>query len=309
MPTPRLRQALRATLLATTLLAAAPVHAETPAPQPPAYQGLRKTIAVDPFQTPDSIVGGAGTSEGLTTLLTDALTHDGRFVVVERDAMDSIATEQQLGAQHSTTVETAAQAGHLIGANFIVRAAVTKFETQAGASSISVYGVGLSSSHAVVGVALRVIDTTTGQVVATSKGEATAAAHGVSLSYVFNNGQSASFGEQRQTPLGEAAEKAIDQAVAGIATGLEHAPWSALVVERADGRVYINAGANENLEPGALLHVARKDHDLTDPSTGEVLETIKDDVGDVRVTEVREKISIAEVVSGAPVRGDVLTVR
>jgi curli biogenesis system outer membrane secretion channel CsgG len=287
---------------AVALAAALPATADTPGP----YAGLRKTVAVDTFQTPDSIIGGAGTSEGLTSMLTDALVHDGRFVVVERDALSVISTEQQLGTQHSTTAETSAAAGNLIGANLIVRGAVTKFEAQAQSNSISIAGVGMSSGHAVVAVTLRVIDTTTGQVIATSKGEGTAATHGATLSLVVK-GQPAALGSQNQTPLGQAAEEAISRAVAGIVTGMEHAPWSALVVDNADGHIYINAGAAQNLQPQTVLHVYRKDRDLTDPATGIVLETLRTDVGVVRVTEVREKVSVAEVVSGGPpVRGDML---
>jgi curli biogenesis system outer membrane secretion channel CsgG len=286
------------------LVAAVPAFAQPASPSP--YSGLRKTVAVDTFQTPDSIIGGAGTSEGLTSMLTDALVHDGRFVVVERAAMSTIATEQQLAVQHSTTAETAAQTGQLIGANLIVRGAVTKFEAQAQSNSISIAGVGMSSGHAVVAVTLRVIDTSTGQVIATAKGEGTAATHAATLSLTVK-GQAAALGSQHDTPLGQAAEQAIDRAVAGITTGMEHAPWTALVVENANGKVFINAGEAQNLQPQTLLHVYRKDRDLTDPATGVVLETLRIDVGVVRVTEVREKISVAEVVSGGPpVRGDML---
>lgn len=309
MPTSKLHLVLRGAFAAATLFAAGAALAQPSAPAPP-YNGLRKTIAVDTFQTPDAVINIPGTSEGLTNMLTDAMVRDGHYVVVERDAMSVITTEQQLAAQHSTTQETGAQAGHLIGANFIVRGAVTKFDAQASSNSVSVYGVGLSSSHAVVAVTLRVIDTTTGQVVATSKGEGVAANHGLTVAYTFSNGQGANFGSQHETPLGEAAEKAIDQAVAGIELGLDRAPWSALVIEATpDNHVYINAGSEENLQPGTVLHVTRKDHDLTDPATGVVLETIKDDVGEIRVTEVREKIAIAEVVSGVTVRGDILTLQ
>jgi curli biogenesis system outer membrane secretion channel CsgG len=267
---------------------------------------LKKTVAVDTFQTPDAIIGGAGASEGLTSMLTDALLRDGRFVVVERDALSTISTEQLLGAQHSTTVETSAQTGNLIGANLVVRGAVTKFGAQESTSSFSVAGVGMASGHAVVEITLRVFDTSTGQVIATAKGSGTAPMRNATLSLQVG-GQNAALGSQHETPLGQAAEQAIDRAVAQIVTGMEHAPWTALVIENTDGRIYVNAGSQQNVQPQALLHVWRKDHDLTDPATGVVIETLRTDIGVVRVTEVREKLSIVEVVSGGPpVRGDML---
>jgi curli biogenesis system outer membrane secretion channel CsgG len=293
-------------VLATALLVAPFVLAAPPSPAAP-YVGLKKTVSVDEFQTPDSIIGIAGASEGLTSMLTDALVRDGRFVVVERAALASISTEQQLAQQHSTTVETGAAAGALIGANLIVRGAVTKFDAQAGSNSLSIAGVGMTHQHALVAVTLRVIDTTTGQVVATAKGEGTAASHGATVSLSLSGGQTASLGSQHETPLGQAAEMAINRAVAQITTGMENAPWSALVIDNADGQVYVNAGSEQNVAPQTVLHVYRKLRDLTDPATGVVLETIKTAVGVIRIVSVHEKTSIAEVVSGGPVvRGDLL---
>ncbi|MFI4973631.1 MAG: CsgG/HfaB family protein [Caulobacterales bacterium] len=297
---------LATALLAATCLAAQPALAD-PASASHAYAGLRKTIAVDTFQTPDSIIGLQGTSEGLTSMLTDALVHDPHYVVVERDAMPVIAAEQQLGATNATTAETSAATGRLIGANLIVRGAVTKFDPQQNNGSFSIAGVGLSSARAYIAVTLRVFDTTTGQVVATSRGEGTASTRGFSVNYVLNNGQPINFGTQHETPLGQAAEEAIERAVAGIASAAETAPWSAMVIDADDSQVFVNAGADQNLAPDTVLHVYRKARNLVDPATGVVLETIMSDVGQIRITQVRDKTSTAEVVSGpAPTRGDVL---
>ncbi|MES2941917.1 MAG: hypothetical protein V4772_03495, partial [Pseudomonadota bacterium] len=71
--------------------------------------------------------------------------------------------------------------------------------------------------------------------------------------------------------------------------------------------VYINAGAERNVQPGLLLNVYRKGKVLTDPSTGVVLDVEMQSVGSVRIASVREKLSVARVESGdAPVRGDLL---
>ena len=48
---------------------------------------------------------------------------------------------------------------------------------------------------------------------------------------------------------------------------------------------------------------------MTDPGTGQVLDVAMDKVGTVQVDTVRDKISIAHVVSGgAPARGDMLKI-
>src|SRR5579863_448106 len=140
---------------------------------PAPFQGLKRTVAVYQFQTSDA-AGAAASADALTAMLTDALVRDGRFVVVERQDMADVATEQQLGAQASTTAETAAQAGKMIGASLIIRGSVTKFEPNARGSSLS-FGLpvsggladnalGVQGAHALIAISLRVIDSTTGQV-------------------------------------------------------------------------------------------------------------------------------------------------
>ena len=109
------------------------------------------------------------------------------------------------------------------------------------------------------------------------------------------------------TPVGQAAQDAIIKAVEQIADGMRKVPWSALVVEASDGKIFLNAGANRNVQPGLVLTVYRKGKVFTDPSTGEVLEADLDKIGQIRVDTVREKMSTAVVVSGEnPARGDLL---
>jgi len=287
--------------------------AESAAP----YQGLKRTVAVYQFQTSEA-AGVAASADALTAMLTDALVRDGRFVVVEREDLANIATEQQLGAQASTTAETAATSGKMIGASLIVRGTVTKFEPNAGASGASLGGlplggmlgsnsVGIKGGHAVIAISLRVIDTSTGQVLTTVKAQGTASSHGVDLSAAANNGATIGLSTLKTTPLGQAAEDAIDKAVPQIALAAQSEPWSAAVIEVAGATVYVNAGADQNVQAGTVLHVRHKTKDLVDPRTGVVLDTLMTDVGTIRIQAVRPKTSTAVVVDGAPPsRGDLL---
>lgn len=276
-----------------------------------AYQGLKRTVAVYQFQTASE---EAASADALTAMLTDALVRDGRFVVVEREDIGDIATEQTLGAQKSTTAQTAAQPGKMIGASLIVRGSVTKYEPNAQGTNLSIgfggFGgnaLGLQGGHAVIGISLRVIDTTTGQVLATVKAEGTASAHGVSVSAMSNSGAQLSASSLQQTPLGEAAEQAIDKAVPQIALAADRSPWRAAVVDVDGPTVYVSAGADQNLAAGTVLKVRRKGKVLTDPTTGEVLDTLMSDVGVIRIDAVRERVSTAVIVSGdPPQRGDLL---
>jgi curli biogenesis system outer membrane secretion channel CsgG len=290
------------------VLAAVLVWPAWPASATP-YGGLKKTVAV--YQFDAAAAGGATTADALVEMLTDALVRDGRFVVVERADIANIATEQQLGTQASTTAETSAHSGQMIGASLIINGTVTKYQPNANSNSLSIGGLpiggSLSGGRAVIAISLRVINSTTGQVLATVSAQGAATTHDMQLSTTAANGASVTADSVKATPLGQAAEDAISKAVPQIELAADHLPWSAQVIEVDDGKVYVNAGSDENLQPGAVLHVRRKIKDLVDPGTGAILDTLISDIGTIRIDAVRAKTSTAVIVDGpAPLRGDLL---
>jgi len=280
------------------------------------YEGLKKTISVDTFQAAEA-VGGTVTADGLTAMLVDALAKDGRFVVVERPGLASVQGEQQLGQTGAVNAETAAQSGQLIGSSAIVRGAVIKYEADAGGASAgvgglpmgSIFGSRASLSHktSVLSISLRLIDTTTGQVISTVNAEGTASASGASADLVSTR-TGAAFGADvfQKTPIGQAAQDAIAKAVEQLAAGMREVPWSAQVVDASD-KIYINAGANRSVKPGMVLQIYKKGRVLTDPSTGEVLDIDLQKTGEIQIEAVKDKVSIATLKTGAmPTRGDLV---
>jgi curli biogenesis system outer membrane secretion channel CsgG len=288
------------------------------ADQAASYDGLKKTVSVDQFQAAEA-VGGSVTAEGLTAMLIDALAKDGRFVVLERaTGLASVQSEQALGTATSTNAETSAKTGQMIGASAIVRGAVIKYEPAAGGGSLGIGGLplgslfgaqaGVKSQHAVLEISLRLIDTTTGQVISTSsaKGSASSTSAGATL-VDRHNGAAIDASAFQTTPIGQAAQDAIVKAVEQIAAGMRSVPWSAQVVDADGGKIYVNAGADRNVQAGMILTVYHKGKVLTDPSTGEVLDVELEKIGTIRIDGVREKLSTAALASGqAPVRGDLL---
>lgn len=280
----------------------------------PAYIGLKKTVSVDQFLAAEA-VGGTVTADGLTAMLIDALSKDSRFIVVERAAgLASVQSEQALG----TVAGTSAATGQLIGASAIVRGTVIKYEPAAGGGSLGVGGLPLGhllGSQASVKrqtstleISLRLIDTTTGQVISTSTAKGSASSNTADAT-INNPGTGATFGGSafQTTPIGKAAQDAVIKAVERIAAGMLNVPWSAQVVDATDGKVYINAGSDRNVKLGLLLTVYRKGKVFTDPSTGVVLDVDMQKLGVIQIDGVREKLSTATVVSGdTPVRGDFL---
>ena len=304
------------TLALGLAIAAGPAATAEEAQPATSYGGLKKTVAVDTFLATEA-VGGSVTAEGMTALLTAALVKDGRFVVVERTGLASVAAEQALG-QGAAIAETAAQPRQLIGAAIIVRGAVTKFEPAAGGGGLTVGGfpmgslfgarAGLKSQSSVMEITLRLIDTTTGQVISTSTAQGSASTTGVDVAAVNpSTGLALGAGAFQASPIGQAGEQAIVKAVEQIAAGMKGVPWSALVVDANDGTIYVNAGADRNVQAGLVLHVYRQGKVFTDPATGVVLDIAMDKIGVIRIDDVREKLSTGAVVSGeTPVRGNLL---
>lgn len=312
---------LRGWMLALVLaLTAGLIHAADQTQPPVPYDGLKKTIAVDKFQVNESFGGGV-TADGMTAMLSAALVKDGRFVVVERPGLAGVVAEQTLGQGRATTAETAPKAGQLIGASILVRGTLTKFEPAAGGTSINLGGLPVGSFLSTLGpraaignksslleISLTLIDTTTGQVISTSAAQGTASSSSADLTLVNSNtGASAGIGTFQATPIGQAGEQAIIKAVDQIAIGMKGVAWSALVVDASDGTVYVNAGADRNVRSGLYLSVYHKGKVFTDPSTGVILDVAMDKIGTIQINSVREKMSVASVVSGQlPARGDVL---
>lgn len=280
------------------------------------YGGLKKTVSVDPFLATEAL-GGIVTSDGMTALLTAALVKDGHFVVVERTGLMGVQAEQALGQVGGAIAETAAKAGQLIGASAIVRGVVTKFGPAASGSSLTIGGplgrffatrAGLQSQTSVIDISLRLIDTTTGQVMSTFTAQGSASSTTADANIVNTNSGAGLGGNAfKNTPIGQAGEQAIVKAVEHISNGMRNIPWSALVVDVNGGTVYVNAGAEQNVQVGLVLNVYRKGKVFTDPATGVVLDVVMEKIGAIRIDGVREKLSTATVVSGeTPVRGNLL---
>ncbi len=64
-----------------------------------------------------------------------------------------------------------------------------------------------------------------------------------------------------------------------------------------DGKVYVNRGSREGIGVGQEFTVGEVEI-LRDPDTGEVLDESMTEIARLRVSQVKEKISICEVVSG-----------
>jgi curli biogenesis system outer membrane secretion channel CsgG len=185
--------------------------------------GPKRTVAVSRFASKSDFnlhYGLTDVGGGLSAMLTAALVESGQFLVVERETLSDVLAEQSLIASGLVKEEGAAIPGALLGASLLVKGAVTEFSEAAGGGGFGIglagVGVGIKSRVAMVGLDIQIIDATTSQVLASYKvlEKASGKAVGVDLARA---GIDTGFTKFFETPIGQAARKAITAAVERLA--------------------------------------------------------------------------------------------
>jgi curli biogenesis system outer membrane secretion channel CsgG len=204
--------------------------------QPLSAQSTRPTIAVLNFDFGSIQQWWSGNQDigtGISDLLVDELVNDGSFRVIERKRLDAILAEQNLAQSDraAPSEKTIVQIGKLLGARYIVTGSVTKFGTENSSKSVGgggwgskfgVGNVGTSKGKANVAITTRIIDTTTGEIMASAKGEGTSKRSGLLLAGAGGGGIGAmgriEFGSSNfhDTILGEATDLAVKETAAKL---------------------------------------------------------------------------------------------
>lgn len=158
-----------------------------------------KSITIDVFDGLE-LTQGAITAAGLTAILTDILIEDPRFSVIE---------------------------GGAGGARFLMRGVVIRYDPGAGGMGVQVggfsgfgrmLGAGARTHTTTVGIVLRLIDASSGQVVATARASGSATGQDADAGVMnSNNGSTVGATAFRGTPVAKAFEDAMRKAATDIA--------------------------------------------------------------------------------------------
>lgn len=286
--------------LALSLLQAAAVRADDPAA--PAAGGLRFSIAVSKFENHANYSGPFQLSDTWGAMLTDSLQQTGHFIVLgEADMRDAAMKEQDFAASgRAAGGDKAPATGYMTPAQLLIKGEITNFQTTSGShQGLGFGGINLSvgGDTAEINTVIYVVDSTTGQVVASKKVIGIAKSSGMSVGF-SNRDWSGDMGGFKKTNVGTAMEKAIDDGVAFIVTQLPGLHWSGNVILVNGTHVYINRGSREGVAVGQVFKVGTSEV-LRDPATGETLDVAFTEKGQVRADTVKEKVSICSVVSGS----------
>jgi len=184
----------------------------------------RPQVAVMDFEygSIDNWWGQYDIGKGMADQVVDALVNDGSFRVIERKQLDTVLAEQDFAQSNRAdpSAATLAKIGKIKGIKYIISGSITKFATESRGGGVRIKGIGLGGKKAKseVNLTARVIDVTTGEIVASVKGHGESSKGG---GFDFSKG---GFGvgtnseEWRNSGLGDAQESACNDFVAQLVT-------------------------------------------------------------------------------------------
>lgn len=278
-----------------TLAAAGAVSAQQ------ANGGLRYTIAVTDFENQSGYAWHWELGYAWETVMTDLLQQTGRFIVLgESDMRAAALDEQDLGASGRTAQGAKTpEIGQLTPAQILVKGAITHAQVSGGGGTgFSVKGIriGGRKESATINATVYVIDSTTGQVLASKDVESTSAKRAGRLGY-SGHGWSGDADAFKNDNMGKALEDAVSQAVEWIESELPSIPWRGAIAAVQGDSVYVNRGTREGVASGQTF-VVGSETVIRDPATGEALDRTLERVAELRCDTVKEKVSICSVTSG-----------
>ncbi len=284
--------------------------------------GKKVRVAVARFGATDrfaQVYGGWDIGGGLSAQLVTELIDTGQVIVVERAILSQIMREQELSASKLVTKETAAQVGQLLGVDYLIVGQVTEFEQKAiggggraGFFTRFLPKVSAEFTAAHVGIDLRIIDTSTGEILRSHRAVGRAWEKAVAIDLSF---PTLSFGGDafHKTPLGKATRKVIGESLQFVLGAVQerlssYASWIGKVIHVDEQSIYVNAGTLAQVQIGDRLSVFSIKQVLTDPETNQVVGLIEEAVGELVVTTAKEKFSTARIVNATkiPKKGDIV---
>lgn len=201
---------------------------------PASAQSTRPTVALMDFDfgtVQQWWNGNWDIGKGVADMIVDELVNDGSYRIIERKRLDAILAEQNFSNSDRADPEAAkvAKLGKALGVKFLIVGSITKFGTENkktgvgggmfGGGKFGIGGIGTAKGKAVVAITARVIDTSTGEILASAKGEGISSRSGLLLGG-GGGGGAGGFGgvsmgssDFQETVLGEATELAVKQTV------------------------------------------------------------------------------------------------
>lgn len=272
------------------------------------------TVAVMEFDVAAGVRNqwsGVDVGRQVTALVTDQLANAKGFNLVERDLIDQILSEQNLGASDRIDPSRAPEIGRLLGADALVFGSVTKFEFSS-TGGLSFGGFSLGGTSASVDFSGRIVDTTQGVILGSVGGHGSHTGLGISVKDV--QGISFHASQFQESAIGKATTNAVGDFVAEMSSVIknnedqirsakERGSLRGVIIALIDGGAVVNIGQNDGVRLNQRFAINRM------MEISGLSEPVRIPVGTMKVISVDPAASVAlfENVSQDPQVGDVVS--
>ena len=270
---------------------------------------LKRRVAIFEFENKTANPNAVGT--GMVDMLVTALVKSDRFVVIERQELQTVLQEQGLGLAGAITQQSAAQVGQLLGVDLAVFGAITAFGDEERRVGIGAFAVTRKRARVIADV--RFINTTTGEILYAESVEGTESDVGIDVD--AGKIDYSSVEKWRDTRLGKAASECAEKIVRFASERMTDLPWHGSVIQMAaDGPfIYITPGSESGLQRGNILFVYHKGPELIDHDLGISLGSEETLIGRIQVLDAdigEGKACKCLILEGSGfARGDIVKVR
>ena len=253
-----------------------------------AVSSIKPTPSLAAAVKPDKKTEMGRIIESLDSQLIDRINATRKFDVMGRSDLSDIIKEQDLGASGNVDARTAAKAGKLTGAKYLLVTTVDDYQDYVEKATFE--GTGRSATKRVfrLSVVGKVYDSSTGKLLE---------------SVNFQTGSDAfkQIQEERNYSVkdGELSDEmmvAVARSMAEkIANRIADVIFPAKVLLKRDKEVTINRGEGGGVAVGDTFNVYALGEELIDPDTKESLGREEAKVGRVKITQVNPKTSTAAI--------------
>lgn len=238
--------------------------------------------------------------ESLDSQLIDRVNATRKFEVVSRSDLAEVLKEQDLGASGNVDAKTAAKAGKVSGAKYLLLSTVDDFEDYIEKAAFE--GTGQTATKRVFrfSVVAKLYDSTTGKLVESANfqtGNDEFKQIQMDRSYSVKSGE-----------LSDEMLVAIARSMAQkIANHFADVTFPPKVLVKRDNTVTINRGEGGGVAAGDIFLVYALGEEMIDPDTKESLGREEVKVGKVKITQVGARTSQAEILEDTGIdKGTVL---
>jgi curli biogenesis system outer membrane secretion channel CsgG len=253
-----------------------------------AISSIKPTPSLAASVKPDKKLEMGRIVESLDSQLTACIQATRKFDIVGRSDLSDIIKEQDLGASGNVDAKTAAKAGKLTGAKYLLVTTVDDYQDYVEKATFEGTGRSVTKRVFRLSVVGKVYDASTGKLLE-------------SVNFQTGNDAFKQIQEERNYSVkdGELSDEmmvAVARSMAEkIANRIADVIFPAKVLLKRDKEVTINRGEGGGVAVGDTFNVYALGEELIDPDTKESLGREEAKVGRVKITQVNPKTSTAAI--------------